>query len=92
MALKKFTKKIYIIHRDLKPDNIFLTGDLKVKIGDFGIAKELSNANEYAKTQVGTTLYMAPEIIKGEKYNNKVDIWSLGCIIHELCTLNQILN
>jgi len=77
-----------LIHRDLKPDNLFLTKDLKVKIGDFGIAKELNNSNEYAKTQAGTMLYMAPEIINGEKYNKKVDIWALGCIIHELCTLN----
>ena len=77
-----------LIHRDLKPENLFLTNDLKVKIGDFGIAKKLNNVNEYAKTQAGTMLYMAPEIINGEKYNNKVDIWSLGCIIHELCTFN----
>ena len=76
-----------LIHRDLKPDNLFLTKDLKVKIGDFGIAKQLNNVNEYAKTKAGTMLYMAPEIINGEKYNNKVDIWALGCIIHELCTL-----
>ena len=81
-----------LIHRDLKPDNIFLTSELKVKIGDFGISKQLNNINEYAKTQVGTMIYMAPEIIKGIKYNNKVDIWSLGCIIHELCTLNFCFN
>ena len=77
-----------LIHRDLKPDNIFLNADLTVKIGDFGISKKLQNANDYAKTQTGTMLYMAPEIINGEKYNNKVDMWALGCIIHELCTLN----
>ena len=72
-----------LIHRDLKPDNIFLNADLTVKIGDFGISKKLQNANDYAKTQTGTMLYMAPEIINGEKYNNKVDMWALGCIIHE---------
>ena len=77
-----------LIHRDLKPDNIFLTADLKFKIGDFGISKQLNNVNEYAQTQVGSLIYMAPEIINKKKYNNKVDIWSLGCIIHELCTLN----
>ena len=77
-----------IIHRDLKPENIFLTKELQLKIGDFGISKQIKNINEYAKTQVGTLSYMAPEIIKGENYNNKVDIWSLGCIIYELCTLN----
>ena len=77
-----------LIHRDLKPDNIFLTSDSKIKIGDFGLAKQLNQKNQYAKTQAGTILYMAPEIINGVKYNNKVDIWALGCIIHELCTLN----
>ena len=83
----KEVHKLNIIHRDLKPDNIFLMDDLKVKIGDFGISKQLNYINEYAKSQIGTMLYMAPEIINGEKYNNKVDIWSLGCIIQELCTL-----
>ena len=77
-----------LIHRDLKPDNLFISGDNSIKIGDFGISKQLQSENEYAKTQTGTMIYMAPEIINGEKYNNKVDIWSLGCIIHELCTLN----
>ena len=51
-----------LIHRDLKPDNIFLNADLTVKIGDFGISKKLQNANDYAKTQTGTMLYMAPEM------------------------------
>ena len=77
-----------LIHRDLKPANIFLTKDLKIKIGDFGLAKQLTSYYDYAKTQCGTILYMSPEIINGEKYNNKADCWSLGCIIYELCTLN----
>ena len=77
-----------LIHRDLKPENIFLTNDMKVKIGDFGISKQLNNISEFAKTQCGTPIYMAPEILKGEKYNYKVDIWSLGAIIYELCTSN----
>ena len=77
-----------LIHIDLKPDNIFLTADLKVKIWDFGISKQLNNVNKYAQTQVGSLIYMAPEIINKKKCNNKIDIWSLVCIIHELCTLN----
>ena len=81
-----------LIHRDLKPANIFLTKDLKVKIGDFGIARQLTTYNEYAKTRCGTILYMAPEILYGEKYNYKVDSWSLGCIIYELCTFNYCFN
>ena len=76
-----------LIHRDLKPENLFLTRDLKVKIGDFGVSKQLNSVNKFAKTQIGTLTYMAPEIIEGQSYNNKVDIWSLGCIIYELCTL-----
>ena len=77
-----------VIHRDLKPENIFISSDHLIKIGDFGISKILDGTN-YAQTQKGTYCYMAPEIIKGEKYSKKVDIWSLGCIIYELCTLNR---
>ena len=76
-----------LIHRDLKPENIFIDKDYKIKIGDFGVSKQLIGTI-HAKTLAGTSNYMAPEIIKGEKYTNKVDIWSLGCIIYELCTLN----
>ena len=77
-----------VIHRDLKPENIFISSDHLIKIGDFGISKIL-DGTDYAKTFAGTFSYMAPEIIKGEKYSKKVDIWSLGCIIYELCTLNR---
>ena len=76
-----------IIHKDLKPDNLFLTSDLKVKIGDFGISKKLYNSRDYANTAFGPTLYMSPEQLKQDKFNYKNDIWSLGCVIHELCTL-----
>ena len=86
LGLKEIHKK-NLIHRDLKPDNLFLTGDYKIKIGDFGLTKKLKSENEYAKTQTGTLLYMAPEIVNDQKYNNKVDMWALGCIIYELCTL-----
>ena len=77
-----------LIHRDLKPENIFLKEDLKLMIGDFGLAKQLQNGTIHANTQIGTFQYMAPEILTKEKYTNKVDIYSLGCIIYELCTLN----
>ena len=86
-----------IIHRDLKPENIFISDDYLIKIGDFGISKILDGTS-YATTKAGTLLYMAPEIIRGIKYTNKIDIWSLGCILYEICTLkrcfdaNNILN
>ena len=78
-----------IIHRDLTPDNIFINKNNKIKIGDFGISK--INI-DYAKTQIGKIQYLAPEIILGNKYNNKIDIYTLGCIIYELLTLNKYYN
>jgi NIMA (never in mitosis gene a)-related kinase len=78
-----------IIHRDLKPENIFINEDYKIKIGDFGISKKLKASSEYAYTSdKGTFNYMAPEMLINSKYTNKVDIWALGCILYELCTLN----
>ena len=76
-----------IIHKDLKPDNLFLTNDLRVKLGDFGISKRLYDSRDYARTCFGPIMYMAPEEIRRQKYNYKIEIWSLGCVIHELCTL-----
>ena len=78
-----------MIHRDLTPDNIFIDNNKKIKIGDFGITKILTETNKYTKSQIGKIHYIAPEIELGEKYNNKIDIYSLGCIIYELFTLNE---
>lgn len=55
---------------------------LKLKIADFGIAREALSA--FAVTQVGTPFYIAPEICQNKVYTNKVDMWSLGCIVYEL--------
>lgn len=78
-----------IIHRDLKTQNIFLTKNGDIKIGDFGICRVLSKSDELASTSVGTPYYIAPEVCKGEPYNYKADVWSLGCIIYELCALKR---
>ena len=87
LGIKEIHQK-NLIHRDLKPENILIDKYNGIKIGDFGISKLLENNNKYANTSVGTNNYMAPELIKGDKHNNKVDIWALGCIIYELLTLN----
>ena len=100
LGIKEIHKE-NIIHRDLKPENIFINKDYKIKIGDFGIAKELGGTIHHTDN-MGTLSYMAPEIINLKtlgtnikekiEYDNKVDIWSLGCIIYELCTLKQCFN
>ena len=78
-----------IIHRDLKTQNIFLTKNGDIKIGDFGICRVLSKSDELASTSIGTPYYIAPEVCKGEPYNYKADVWSLGCIMYELCCLKR---
>lgn len=78
-----------IVHRDLKPQNIFITRVGVVKIGDFGVSRSLDRSSELMKTLVGTPYYLSPEIWNHEPYNSKTDIWSLGCILYELCALKK---
>ncbi|XP_064832678.1 serine/threonine-protein kinase Nek5-like [Oncorhynchus masou masou] len=79
-----------VLHRDIKAQNIFLTmKGMKAKLGDFGIARMLNNTMELARTCVGTPYYLSPEICDNRPYNNKTDIWSLGCVLYELCTLRH---
>jgi len=77
-----------ILHRDIKPQNIFLTESNKiVKLGDFGVTLELNATLEMARTQVGTPYYMSPELAHNKPYNNKSDVWAIGCVLSEMCTL-----
>ncbi|XP_015058829.1 serine/threonine-protein kinase ATG1t-like isoform X2 [Solanum pennellii] len=93
---RKFMKQIgaglevlsmhHIIHRDLKPENILLSTmetDPILKIADFGLSR-LLNPNDLAETVCGSPFYMAPEILEFKKYDDKVDMWSLGAILFEL--------
>jgi NIMA (never in mitosis gene a)-related kinase len=80
-----------ILHRDLKTLNIFLTKDEKVKIGDLGVAKVLNQTN-FARTFVGTPYYLSPEICEEKPYNEKSDIWALGCILYEMATYKHPFN
>ena len=71
-----------IIHRDIKPENILIGANDKIKLCDFGWAKELTLENR--STFCGTVEYMAPEIVGSENYDYSVDIWSLGILLYEL--------
>lgn len=73
-----------IIHRDVKPGNIMLANDGFFKLCDFNLAREI-NTITGAMSNTGTIAYMAPELLDGKKYDEKVDLWSLGCTIHEMC-------
>ena len=92
----KVLRKNNIVHRDLKPDNIMIkytkdkTGIIP-KISDYGLSKVL--LSEYNNTMAPSCQwYMAPELINGTKYNEKVDLWSIGCIMYELYTKKRYYN
>ncbi|NXS22470.1 NEK11 kinase, partial [Mystacornis crossleyi] len=78
----------WILHRDLKAKNIFLKDNL-LKIGDFGVSCLLMGSCDLATTFTGTPYYMSPEVLKHQGYNTKSDIWSLGCILYEMCCMNH---
>ena len=84
-----------IMHRDLKPENILVCGN-EIKIADFGTAREIPRYNKYNEINsltdyICTRWYRAPEcILKSNNYNEKVDIWALGCIMAELYNLRPL--
>src|SRR5204863_3024011 len=90
-----------IVHRDLKPANIKLTGDGKVKVLDFGLAKAMEPENVAADPTssptmtlsptgfgviLGTAGYMSPEQARGQPVDKRADIWSFGVVLHEMLT------
>lgn len=80
-----------IVHRDLKSANILLSAPDLFKIGDLGISTVLSQ-RQLAKTQIGTPMYLAPEIWRHKPYNSKCDIWSLGVLLYEMATFQYPYN
>uniref|UniRef100_A0A061S4H1 non-specific serine/threonine protein kinase n=1 Tax=Tetraselmis sp. GSL018 TaxID=582737 RepID=A0A061S4H1_9CHLO len=78
-----------ILHRDLKSQNVFISKGGILKLGDFGVSKVLNNTHHLASTAVGTPYYLSPEICQSKKYNQKSDIWSLGCLLYEMTSLKH---
>lgn len=73
-----------ILHRDIKAMNVFLTDNKKIRIGDLGVARTMTS--DFANTIVGTPYYLSPEMCEERPYNEKTDVWAMGCLIYELCT------
>jgi calcium/calmodulin-dependent protein kinase I len=82
-----YLHSIGVVHRDLKPENILYSSprpDAALKITDFGLAKRSERDKGYMTTACGTPGYVAPEVLKGDQYDQAVDMWSLGVILYIL--------
>ena len=82
----KYLHENNIMHRDIKCANIFLMKNGLLKLGDLNVSKIAKLG--IAQTQTGTPYYISPEIWEEKPYDYKCDIWSVGCIIYEMCTLH----
>jgi calcium-dependent protein kinase len=88
-ALDYLHNEVKICHRDLKPENFLITISEQnrpiLKLIDFGLASYIYK-DEKMKGKIGTTMYMAPEILKNEPYDEKIDIWSAGVVLFNMMT------
>ena len=86
-----YCEKKGIIHRDIKPANLFVDGFGNYKIGDFGASRRLDTIYAaHTMTAIGTISYMAPEVFRGESYNNTVDLYALGLILYQVLNNGRI--
>lgn len=83
----KYLHDRHVLHRDMKTQNLFLTSQDRLRIGDFGISKVLESTIAFARTAIGTPYYLSPEICMEKPYSFSSDIWALGCVLFELSAL-----
>ena len=80
-----------VIHRDIKPANLFMTNDKTIKIGDFGVAAKMAGfknsviEGNFSGTVVGSPMFMSPEMLREEDYDQTTDVFSMGIAMYELC-------
>jgi len=89
LELSPALAQVFLLHRDVKPSNILLSSSYDVKLGDFGLSKLLSDSRGVAETQVGTPLYMSPELCEGKPYDRGADVWAFGCTLYETMRLQE---
>jgi len=90
-ALQYCHQRQRLLHRDLKPSNVFLSADhSQALLGDFGIAKALASTQHLANTFIGTQVYMSPEVLRMQSYGLKTDVWGLGTVLYEVCSLRRL--
>jgi NIMA (never in mitosis gene a)-related kinase len=78
-----------VIHRDVKPANVFVMPNGRLKLGDLGLSRQMHECSLKAFSQVGTPLYMSPEVLRGEGHDFASDVWSMGCVLYELAVLRS---
>lgn len=79
-----------VVHRDIKPANLILSKDLRtIKLADFSASRELEAGEPTLDTVAGTLNYSAPEVLRGKPCGPSCDLWSLGCVVYEICTLQK---
>lgn len=75
------------MHRDIKCLNIFLSDSKTIKLGDLGVSEIVPSGVTQQGTRIGTPLYLAPELVKNQQYDHKIDMWAIGCALYHLAGL-----
>jgi serine/threonine protein kinase len=83
--------KLKVVHRDIKPANLILSVDLKsIKLADFSVSRVFEPNETSLDTSAGTVQYSSPELLQGKAYNEATDMFSLGCVLYEILTLEKV--